>query len=352
MYSVIEIGSNTIRFIAYQAKDNKLEAMLNKKFGVGLAGYMEHRGDANQNYLSEEGIDKLINILLEFEYVLDFITLKEVFPFATASLRNIQNSAEVLEMIKQKTKFEIELLSGEQEALYEYNGMKQNLDTGTGIMIDIGGGSTEIVFFKDDKTILAYSLPIGSLHMYTNFVDDILPTHEEIIRMQSEVKRHLNLINVQSNISNINNINNDPSNYISLNDFNTICSVGGTGRAAAKIVNRKKKQKYRQEPYPANELTKLVAKASCNKQINNNNNNIKIASIDNSDNNNNINITKKLTDQILKVCPERVHSFIPGLIILETIASEYNVETIVTSQYGVREGYLYSKLEQRGVFNE
>lgn len=352
MYSVIDIGSNTVRLVAYQVKDNQLVAMINKKYSVGLAGYIlnnNNNNDSSQdfNYLSDEGIQKLINILLEFQSLLEYINLKEVFPFATASLRNIKNSAQVLDTIREKTNFDIQLLSGEEEALFDYAGMKQSLNTGTGIMVDIGGGSTELVFFKENKTLLVYSLPIGSLNMYNNFVNDIIPTEDEIIKIQEEVKKHLELLNITNNFNNFNKIDNS----IKLSDFNTICAVGGTARAVSKIVNRKKKQKYKQEPYSSKELSKLVEKASANSN-NNTDNNISESSINVTNTTNLNNSCKKLTDNILKICADRVHTIIPGFIILDAISNEYRVETIVTSQYGVREGYLHSKLGQRGVLND
>lgn len=53
---------------------------------------------------------------------------------------------------------------------------------------------------------------------------------------------------------------------------------------------------------------------------------------------------KNVLDKILKVIPDRVHTIIPGMIILETIVKYYGIKEIRVSPYGVREGYLFSKV--------
>ena len=60
---------------------------------------------------------------------------------------------------------------------------------------------------------------------------------------------------------------------------------------------------------------------------------------------------KKLIRRILKVAPDRVHTLIPGILILKTVAETYGSQSIVTSPYGVREGYLSDILEQRGILH-
>ena len=58
---------------------------------------------------------------------------------------------------------------------------------------------------------------------------------------------------------------------------------------------------------------------------------------------------KTAISQILKVAPERIHTLVPGMIILQTIAGYYSSNTVIVSRSGVRDGYLYHKLETAGV---
>ncbi|MFI3225827.1 MAG: phosphatase [Clostridia bacterium] len=300
MYGVIDIGSNTIRLVIYKIKDNKIVPMLNKKNAAGLAGYIDKK-----NNLKPEGIEKTVQALLEFDELLQNMSVKEIFPFATASLRNIENSAEVLAYLKEKTPFNIEILSGQEEALFDYYGAVQSLDMNSGIMVDIGGGSTELVFYKNKDIKYATSLPIGSLNIFDKFVEDLIPTKKEIANIQKEVKKQLESIKL-------------PDISLSLDQ---ICGVGGTARAVYKILSDKSKD----GKYKCDELSKLVS----------------IASIE----------PRKLTDKVLKTSPDRIHTFAPGVVILNTIAEFYNTKTVITSDYGVREGYLHYILVKRGILS-
>ena len=49
---------------------------------------------------------------------------------------------------------------------------------------------------------------------------------------------------------------------------------------------------------------------------------------------------------ILKVCPERIHTIIPGILILDAIVKKFGVNELLVSSYGVREGYLCQKIQQ------
>ena len=80
-------------------------------------------------------------------------------------MRNIENSDEVIQIIKDKVNIEIDLLSGEEEGELSFCGSISTIKRDDGILIDLGGGSVEIVLFKDRKIDEKYSIPIGSLKM-------------------------------------------------------------------------------------------------------------------------------------------------------------------------------------------
>ena len=117
MYCVIDIGSNTIRLVIYRVEDGRIKPILNNKYAAGLAGYVDKNGS-----LRPAGIEKAVTVLREFRQTLDMLPECEVFPFATASLRNIDNTDEVLQAIEASCGFQVRVLSGKEEALYDYHG--------------------------------------------------------------------------------------------------------------------------------------------------------------------------------------------------------------------------------------
>ena len=164
MYAVIDIGSNTIRLVLYRVVDGEPRQMLNSKQAAGLAGYVD-----KEQRLTQKGIQKAIEVLRKFQLILESVTPRETFVFATASLRNVVNTQEVVQAIRKACGLEVRVLTGKEEALLDYSGALQALHVQDGLMVDIGGGSTELVRFREGKAQCACSLPMGSLNMYTRF---------------------------------------------------------------------------------------------------------------------------------------------------------------------------------------
>ena len=300
MYGVIDIGSNTMRLNIYDCKDNHISLMLSKKITAGLVGYVNKKGN-----LSKKGIQKAVDSLNEFQIILDSIDLDKTYVFATASLRNINNSKSATKTIEEETGFDIDIVSGEEEAILGYAGASIILSLDDGLLIDIGGGSTELVMYEKGEIKTATSLPFGSLSLYNKYVKDFLPTEKELLRMKNHVTKKLN----------------EFEGLVSPSNTDLICGVGGTVRAARKLNNK---------------ISKLPE----------DNNVIKITHLHKIFNDY-ILKRRKFVKNLIKVAPDRLHTIIPGMIILETVASYYSSSEIQVSDFGVREGYLYKALNEQ-----
>lgn len=90
-----------------------------------------------------------------------------------------------------------------------------------GLLVDIGGGSTELVLYEEGKIQNTMSLPIGSFSLHKKYADDFLPSKREMKRIEKRVLKELNKIE-EINI---------PVNT------KIICGVGGTVRATCKLKN-------------------------------------------------------------------------------------------------------------------
>ncbi len=90
---------------------------------------------------------------------MDLANVKTKYVFATASLRKIDNCTEVIATVKNKVGLDIHLLSGEQEAKASFNSVKDTeLTTDDGIVIDLGGGSCEVINFINKTVITSESM--------------------------------------------------------------------------------------------------------------------------------------------------------------------------------------------------
>ena len=295
MYGIIDIGSNTIRLMLYNITGGTIQPMLNKKFTAGLAGYVK------KGRMTDKGIGKTVEILDEFRRILEYVQVKELFCIATASLRNIDNAEEVCAAVKDRCGFDIHILSGEEEAVYDYYGAMQSVDEPGGLVIDIGGGSTEFVFYEEMRITASSSIPLGSLTAYSSFVKNILPTEKEEKAITAAVLSALEAVPGVGTPA-------------------VICGVGGSIRAAVKVYQELFGETLPKKRIP---IDKLLLIRTVKQEL--------------------------LAKAVLKAAPERIHTFIPGLLILSTIAEKWNIAEITVSTSGVKEGYLQARLQEQGV---
>lgn len=297
MYGIIDIGSNTMRLSCYKIRDGKPEYVFHKKYMAGLASYINEEGR-----MSSKGIKKAVEILLNFKGIISSVDIGTVYVIATASFRNTVNTEEILKIIEEETGFMVQVISGEEEALCDYAGARYHFDAAEGMLADIGGGSTELVFYKDDAVLKAVSIPIGSLNMYTRHVKNLFPEKDEIKQIKNKALNELSKVNGKDMESSI------------------IIGVGGTNRAAGKLYNDLYDADKENKVLEASRVKKLAREITKN--------------------------PKEGMKKILQIVPERIHTILPGMIILNTIVKYYNADKIYVSSWGVREGYLLDKLSR------
>ena len=171
-YGVIDVGSNTIRLVIYEVKENRIESLFSNKNTAGLIGYV------NDGELSRKGIRKACDVLNSLQKVAAHAQVEKLYVFATASLRNIANTKEAVEEIEKETGLDIDVISGHDEAVLDFEGAAHAQKLKDGVMVDIGGGSTEVVAFADGKITDAVSLEFGSLSMYKTYVSRLFPKND------------------------------------------------------------------------------------------------------------------------------------------------------------------------------
>ena len=295
MYSVIDIGSNTIRLTVYHVQDGQIETVFHEKSTVGLAGYVNGKGK-----LSRAGMDRAAESLLRFKRILTNLGIENIAVFATASLRNVTNTDEALSVIEERTGFRVEVLSGEREALLDYIGATHFMPASDGLLVDIGGGSTELVFFSDEQVEKAVSMPVGSLNMYSKYVSHVVPTKEEREHIRRKVLKELGKLDLPERVCPV------------------ICGVGGTARATGKLVNTRKKLPTANRVVYLHTVDELLDSFRDD--------------------------SRDTLLPILKSAPDRVHTLLPGMTILCAVAETFHSDTMIVSDYGVREGYLLTEV--------
>ena len=292
---IVDVGSNTIRLSIYRWEGQKFKLLMNKKEMAGLAGYIKN------GLLSDSGILVACRVLAGFKALLRNFDIADLYVFGTASLRNIVNTEEALETIEAVTGIKVEVLSGADEAAFSFLGATVGGGApGSGMLADVGGGSTELVAYQDGAITSGCSLPMGSLSLFTKHVSGLFPTKEERKAIRSDVKEEL-----------------ERAKTAGLR-CKHLTGVGGTFRAAAKLCNDLSGADPDNRIIPAGEIRALYKGLKKGDQ--------------------------DTLRQILRSVPDRVHTILPGLAILTAILDAYEVSTVSVSTCGVREGYLLRRV--------
>lgn len=295
LYGVIDVGSNTVRMNIYSFTNNETKLIFSEKNTLGLVSYIEN------GKLSDKGIKKLVKVLKWFKKDLNTLSINNYSFFSTAVLRNIENTKEVLCCIDDKLDIEIDVLKSDIEAELSFLGAKSEFNQKTGVLFDVGGGSSEIVIFKDNKIVEEFSMPIGSLLMFNEYVSNILPNSKEKVEIEKRVFFELNKLDIKNK-----------------EKIPFMCGVGGSIRAIKKILLDLNLLNSKNEFISVELLNDLEKELSTNDRFS--------------------------YDKILRVKPARIHTLVPGLIIINTIALYFGSEIIQVSKCGVREGFLYNNV--------
>ncbi|WP_078381094.1 Ppx/GppA family phosphatase [Sutcliffiella halmapala] len=184
LYGIIDIGSNTMRLVIYgREKSGRLNELENVKSLARLRNYLHPDG-----YLTETGVHKLITTLLSFRKITEFHQLSSIKCVATATIRQALNKEEIIRLVNKETGFTMRVLSEFEEAFYGYLAVVNTTSFMEGMTIDIGGGSTEITYFKDRALAQYHSFPFGALSLSQQFISNELPSSVEIAKMKEFIK--------------------------------------------------------------------------------------------------------------------------------------------------------------------
>lgn len=290
---IVDLGSNTIRLSIYQCEPQGSRLLMNRKVMAGLAGYVEH------GILSAQGIQVACQVLQEYHALMENFGFHDLHVFATASLRNISNTQQAVDQIQAATGLTVDVLSGEEEAALSFEGAV-GAGPESGLLIDLGGASTELVQYQGHQILSSCSLSFGSLSLFSRYVSGLHPTSKERRAIREQVRKQLSR-----------HISSPPT-------IPHACGVGGTARATCKVVNL-----FYGNPQDNRLLSTSQLRTLCKRLKEPSQADLRL---------------------LLKSVPDRIHTLIPGMLALDTIAHAFQVEDITISPWGVREGYLRSKV--------
>ena len=299
LQAMIDIGSNTIRMAVYKIEDGHATQIMKRKHTVGLSAYVK------DGVMQEEGVRRAAEVVSEYRDFLAGMGVENTVAFTTAALRNATNSAEAVAALESRTGLSIRVISGEEEAAFDFAGAIHDLASDNGVILDIGGGSTEIVTYRSRRVSRKWSLPFGSLSLKVAYVKELLPTPEEAEAIRTEVFKAVNLFCCKL----------PPMR-------NTVaCGIGGTFKgtcALYRMMYDLPEETTRMDPRRFGAMLAHYVSPTPPKEED--------------------------AVRLMLATPDRIHTLLPGLILADVLTEALNCREVVYSDSGVREGYLYSEI--------
>jgi len=294
--AIIDIGSNSARLvISHIYKNGAYNMVYNQKEALRLSQKVDEK-----NMLTDEAFSSTIETMKSFAYMCKIYQADKTIAVATAAIRNSANGSDLVARVAAETGIQLHIISGNTEAYISYLGVINTLNVKDGIIFDLGGGSTELILFKNRKILESVSLPVGAVNTTAMFnTRNVMPP------------------NVFSDVSFFIMSRLEQYPWVKQSGLPLI-GVGGTARTVAKIIQRAKK-------YPATKIHNYSYTAQTYRSFFN-----RLRST-------NLEQRKKISG----LSSERSDIILAGASIISCLLEATGAKKLVTSGCGLREGLFF-----------
>lgn len=174
--AAIDVGSNTIHIVVARCFSSTLEIMADELNMVRIGESVTATGA-----ISPEKARASIQVLQEYKALAENYGVEHIFVVATEAIRQATNSADFIAQVLAETGLEVQLISGTAEASLTFFGStyEANNTDEVGVM-DLGGGSLELVFARNMQITWRTSVPLGSGWLHDRYLPDDPPTTDQI----------------------------------------------------------------------------------------------------------------------------------------------------------------------------
>lgn len=177
---IIDLGSNSARLVIVNLfADGYFMVVDELKESVRLGQDMERDG-----FLKPQRVAETIKTLKMFRKLCDASGVTRIIAVATAAVRRAKNQRSFLDEIQSSCGIKIRVLTAEEEAVYVYRGVINTMDVPKGLVLEIGGGATKIIYYNRRNILNYVTLPFGAVTLTGLFSDDGLKPEEQALKIE------------------------------------------------------------------------------------------------------------------------------------------------------------------------
>jgi exopolyphosphatase/guanosine-5'-triphosphate,3'-diphosphate pyrophosphatase len=174
--AAIDIGTNTTRLIVAKVSGSSLEELDRRTTITRLGEGVDKSGS-----LSEAGIERVFETLAGYREIVDELGADRALALATSAVRDASNGGDFLKDVESRFGFRVRMLSGSEEALLAFRGATIGRTLPEPVLVvDIGGGSTELIVGDANGPSFHVSLDIGAVRLTERYLHGDPPTPAEL----------------------------------------------------------------------------------------------------------------------------------------------------------------------------
>lgn len=290
---IIDFGTNTLRLNIFETEDENFQIIYDEPV---YSRIVENTVDGA---LSQDGIEHVIQTIEHHQVVCRHYRCERVECFSTASLRYISNAEDVISQVQFRSGVRIRMISGDEEASYDYRALKGIIDEKEGFGTDLGGGSFQSFTFDEKGPVLSASFPLGSSRVAKGYVAGDIPTPGETENIRKAVFEALSGAGFEKRTG-------------------VFHAMGGTAKAVQTLWQR---TLGKEGNIPREDMETMLRVITEEPEE-----------------------SLELFDDLI---PNRKRTITPGIIILGSIMEYMGLSEMAVHTVGVREGFLSEVLEEK-----
>ena len=193
---IIDLGSNSARLVIVNLFEDGFFMVVDElKESVRLGQDMEKDG-----FLKPQRVAETIKTLNMFKRLCDVNGVTRIIGVATEAVRRAKNQRSFLDEIQTSCGVKLRVLSAEEEATLVYRGVINTMDIPKGIILEIGGGATKIIYYNRRNMLRFATIPLGAVTLTDMFSGEGLKPEEQAAKMEEYFLEKLNEVDWLSEI--------------------------------------------------------------------------------------------------------------------------------------------------------
>ncbi|MGA8711107.1 MAG: Ppx/GppA phosphatase family protein [Thermoplasmata archaeon] len=187
---VIDIGSNTARFVVFEASPTGCVRPIYETKDAPRLG----SGTGPDGGLSPEAVVRGVATVRRFSRVVRSLKVPKTLSVATSAVRDAPNGPDFIREVERSTGVSLRIISGTQEARYAYLGTASAWQLSNDLVCDLGGGSLQLAEVRDGALRNSVSLPLGVLRLSQRFFDHDPPKRRESDALRAHVREAISAV--------------------------------------------------------------------------------------------------------------------------------------------------------------